>query len=99
MLTEGQIACFRTFGFVLLRQLFNRDEQQAISDEYERGLKFARAGVPDWASAASSTGPIWDPGPPSWLPCPKTRGSGIKPPSSLARLIQIAPRSLPAIRR
>ena len=45
MLTEGQIACFRTFGFVLLRQLFNRDEQQAISNEYERGLKFARAGA------------------------------------------------------
>ena len=45
MLTEEQLACFRTFGFVLLRQLFNRDEQQIISDEYERGLEFARAGA------------------------------------------------------
>ena len=45
MLTEDQVAHFRAFGFVLVRQLFGPDEQQVISDEYDRGLEFARDGA------------------------------------------------------
>ena len=33
MLTPGQIAHFETFGFLVLRQLFTRDETTAIKQE------------------------------------------------------------------
>jgi len=45
MLTQQQLQYFQTFGFLLLRKVFDPDELKIISAEYEKGLAFAREGA------------------------------------------------------
>jgi hypothetical protein len=46
MLTEAQIIQFRTFGFLIFRQLFNPAEVQTINAEFEHGLGKAYRHLP-----------------------------------------------------
>ena len=38
MLTEQQIKHFHTLGFVIFRQLFNKDELKTIHEEFEAAM-------------------------------------------------------------
>ena len=46
MLTEQLVDQFRTFGFVILRNVFGADELATIEAEYEDGLNAAYAHLP-----------------------------------------------------
>ncbi len=41
-LTDSQIEHFKTFGFILRRKVFTRDEIEIMNEEFEKGLKIAR---------------------------------------------------------
>ncbi len=43
MLTDQQLLHYQTFGFVILRRLFDSEEMATISEEFERGLNAAYA--------------------------------------------------------
>ena len=46
MITEEQIAYFQTFGFLVLRQAFQPDEMDAISQKFDELLDKERGGQP-----------------------------------------------------
>ena len=46
MLTEGQVAHFKTFGFLVLRQLFTPDEMAIIKRESDEIFEESRGGAP-----------------------------------------------------
>ncbi|MAG37587.1 MAG: hypothetical protein CL878_15235 [Dehalococcoidia bacterium] len=46
MLTERQLQHFRTFGFLLLRNLFTPEEVATLRDEYEAELTYVYADQP-----------------------------------------------------
>ena len=46
MITEEQIAYFQTFGFLVLRQAFQPDEMNAISQKFDELLNKERDGQP-----------------------------------------------------
>ena len=46
MLTEEQVAHFRTFGFVVQRQLFSPEEMEAISSDFDEVMGEAHKGEP-----------------------------------------------------
>ena len=45
MLSAEQVSHFRTFGHLVVRQLFEAGEMATICEEYERGFAFAREGA------------------------------------------------------
>ena len=54
MLSDKQLQHFRTFGFVVLRQVFTPDELAVINREFDLGLETAYRHLP--STARSGTG-------------------------------------------
>jgi hypothetical protein len=46
MLTEQEVHYFKTFGFLILRQVFDQDELKTINEEFEHALTTAYRHAP-----------------------------------------------------
>ena len=60
MLTPGQIAYFETFGFLVLRQLFSKEETDAMREASYRTLQVLRGGAPYAGEKAEGALPFFE---------------------------------------
>ena len=55
-LSEAQLLCFRTFGYLLLPQLLNVNDLSVLGDELDHGLAIQFPEIP--SMVAVDTGPV-----------------------------------------